>query len=152
MWCFRMHLTSVRESLPENVAKLKKNPVMERGQKDPVLLSIYMKRHRWTLSYVSCDSQWHMSPHCFLFLSTQESYIYQPPLWGLWDQTQAKKICAEMIEATSEPFPKNIPLVCLVLPSPPHLPSIALLEMSQKVQKRVLWCKNLGGEWSWRQY
>lgn len=30
-----MHLTSVRESLAENVAKLKKNPVMERGQRDP---------------------------------------------------------------------------------------------------------------------
>lgn len=35
MWCFCMHLTSVRESLPDNVAKLKKNAVMERGQKEP---------------------------------------------------------------------------------------------------------------------
>lgn len=32
---------------------------------------------------------------------------------------QAKEVCAEMIEATFKPFPKNILFVCLVLP-PPH--------------------------------
>lgn len=93
----------------------------------------------------TASSSWAHKKATFLSLPCR---VYETKL-------QAKEICAEMIEATFKPFPKNILLVCLILPRlipPTPNPSIALLEMSQKVQNRVLWYKNLGGGWSWRQY
>lgn len=61
---------------------MKESPEMKTGQKDPGVTCILTKLHTSDPQLLSYGSQPCVFPCCFPFLSTQESYISQPPLQG----------------------------------------------------------------------
>lgn len=82
MWNFCIHLTSVRESLSEHVAKPEGNPEMEMEKKTMVSLSTYMKLHIW-ISVMRAVTM--MCPHVASFSWVhKESTLLSLPLQVGW--------------------------------------------------------------------
>lgn len=59
---------------------MKESLEMKTGQKDPSVTCILTKTTHLDPQLLSCGSQPCVFPYCFPFLSTQESYISEPPL------------------------------------------------------------------------